>query len=169
LLLIAITHGIQPYGGHPTGWTNPLVLGGLGLGVELLVAFVLVESRVAVPMFSLGLFRIRAFTAGSLATLLIAVARGGMQFMLIIWLQGVWLPLHGYRFEDTPLWAGIYMLPLTAGFMLAGPLSGRLSDRYGARAFATTGAALTGLAFVGLLLMPVDFSYVDFALVLALS
>jgi MFS family permease len=169
LLLIAITHGIQPYGGHPTGWTSPLVLGGLALGAALLVAFAVVEARVRVPMFQLRLFRIRAFTAGCLATLLVAVARGGMQFMLIIWLQGVWLPVHGYRFEDTPLWAGIYMLPLTAGFMLAGPLSGRLSDRYGARAFATTGAAVTGVAFVGLMLLPVNFYYPYFALILALS
>ena len=139
------------------------------IDVSLLVAFAVLEAHARVPMFQLGLFRIRAFTAGCLATLLIAVARGGMQFMPIIWLQGVWLPLHGYRFEDTPLWAGIYMLPPTVGFLLSGPLSGRLSDRHGSRAFATTGAVLTGLAFVGLMLLPVDFDYPYFALILALS
>ena len=65
-------------------------------------------------MFHLDLFRIRAFTAGNLASLLAAIGRGGLQFILIIWLQGIWLPQHGYNFTETPLWAGIYMLPLIA-------------------------------------------------------
>jgi MFS family permease len=168
-LLAAITYGIQPYGGHSTGWTNPRVLGGLGLGVALLVTFCIAETRIAQPMFRLGLFRIRAFAAGNLAALLIAIARGGMQFMLIIWLQGIWLPLHGYAFERTPLWAGIFMLPLTVGFLLGGPISGYLSDRFGARLFATTGLLLVAVAFVGLLSLPVDFAYPGFAGLLLLS
>ncbi len=168
-LLAAITYGIQPYGGHPTGWTNPLVLAGLSGGVVLLVLFGLIETRVAEPMFRLGLFRIRAFAAGNLAALLIAIARGGMQFMLIIWLQGIWLPLHGYDYERTPLWAGIYLLPLTFGFLVAGPVSGYLSDRYGARLFATLGLVLVAVSFVGLMLVPVDFRYPEFAALLLLS
>jgi MFS family permease len=168
-ILVSITHGIQPYGGHATGWSNPLVLGGLGAGIALLVAFCIAETRVAEPMIRLGLFRIRAFAAGNLAALLTAIARGGLQFMLIIWLQGIWLPLHGYSFEDTPLWAGIYMLPLTAGFLIAGPVSGYLSDRYGARIFSTGGLVLVALAFFGLLALPVDFAYPVFALLLLLS
>ncbi|HEX3588541.1 MAG TPA: MFS transporter [Pseudonocardiaceae bacterium] len=169
VLLAAITYGIQPYGGRPTGWTNPMVLGGLSLGVVLLVAFCVAETRVPDPMFRLALFRIRAFAAGNLAALLTAVARGGLQFMLIIWLQGIWLPLHGYAFSDTPLWAGIYLLPLTAGFLVAGPLSGWLSDRFGARIFGTGGLVLLVLSFVGLLALPVDFSYPAFAALLVLS
>ena len=169
LVLASMTYGIQPYGGHPTGWTSPKVLGGLGLGVLLLVAFVAIESRVAEPMFRLALFRVRAFAAGNLAALLVAIARGGMQFMLIIWLQGIWLPLHGYRFEDTPLWAGIFMLPLTAGFLIAGPVSGYLSDRFGARLFSTAGLLLVAAAFAGLMLIPVDFAYPLFAALLLLS
>ena len=168
-ILAAITHGIQPYGGHATGWTNPIVLGGLALGVALLVVFALVETRIAEPMFRLGLFRIRAFAAGSIAALLVAMARGGLQFMLIIWLQGIWLPLHGYAFADTPLWAGIYLLPLTAGFLIAGPLSGYLSDRYGTTRFATAGLALLTGSFLGLLVLPVDFSYPTFAGLLLVS
>jgi MFS family permease len=168
-ILIAITHGIQPYGGHATGWTNPVVLGGLAAGLVLLIAFVVIETRIAEPMFRLALFRIRAFAAGSLAALLIAMARGGLQFMLIIWLQGVWLPLHGYDFADTPLWAGIYLLPLTAGFLVAGPLSGHLSDRYGSRAFATGGLLLVVVSFLGLLALPVDFDYPTFAALLLVS
>jgi MFS family permease len=168
-LLAAITYGIQPYGGHSTGWTNPLVVTGLSLGVALLVAFCVVERHVAEPMLQLSLFRVRAFAAGNLAALLIAVARGGMQFMLIIWLQGIWLPLHGYAFERTPLWAGIYMLPLTAGFLVAGPVSGLLSDRFGSRLFATGGLVLVSAAFVGLMALPVDFAYWLFALLLFLS
>jgi len=162
-ILAAIPHGIQPYAGHPTGWSSPLVLGGLAVGVALLIAFAVIETRIAEPMFRLALFRIRAFAAGSLAALLVAMARGGLQFMLIIWLQGIWLPRHGYNYADTPLWAGIYLLPLTAGFLVSGPLSGYLSDRYGARTFATGGLLLMAASFVGLLELPVDFSYPSFA------
>ncbi len=135
----------------------------------LLAAFCVIETRVAAPMFRLGLFRIRAFAAGNLAALLTAIARGGLQFMMIIWLQGIWLPLHGYSYEDTPLWAGIYMLPLTAGFLVAGPTSGYLSDRYGARRFATGGLVIVALSFIGLLALPVVFDYRLFALLLLLS
>jgi MFS family permease len=168
-LLAAITYGIQPYGGHVEGWTNPLVVTGLLGGVLLLVAFCVLEARVSQPMFHLGLFRIQAFWAGNVAALLNAVARGGMQFMLIIWLQGVWLPLHGYDYEDTPLWAGIYLLPLTVGFIVAGPVSGYLSDRYGAKLLATGGLVVMALSFLGLLLVPVNFSYPVFALLLLLN
>ena len=169
VILAAITYGIQPYGGRPTGWTNPLVLGGLGAGVLLLIGFCVAETRIAEPMFRLGLFKVRAFAAGNLAALLTAVARGGLQFMLIIWLQGIWLPLHGFSYEQTPLWAGIYMLPLTVGFLVAGPLSGYLSDRFGARLFATGGLVVVAVAFLGLMLLPVDFSYPEFATLLLLS
>ncbi len=167
-LMIGITYGIEPYHGHTMGWTNPLVIGTLSGGVVLLIAFSIIEKRTAEPMFRLHLFRIRAFTAGTLASFLSAVARGGLMFMLIIWLQGIWLPLHGYDFARTPLWAGIYMLPLTLGFFIAGPLSGMLSDRYGARPFATGGMLCTALAFLLLELLPVDFGYWAFAPLLLL-
>jgi MFS family permease len=168
-VLISITYGIQPYGGHTMGWTNPWVLGGLIGGVLLLMAFVVIESRVAEPMFQLGLFRIRAFAAGSAAGFIAAIARGGLQFMLIIWLQGIWLPLHGYNYVDTPLWAGIYLLPLTIAFLASGPISGYLSDRFGSRGFATAGMLVFGASFVGLLLLPIDFSYWAFALLILLN
>jgi MFS family permease len=166
VLLTSITFGIRPYGSHPTGWTNPMVFGGLILGVALLVLFCFVETWVQDPMFRLSLFRIRAFAAGNIASLLGAIARGGLQFMLVIWLAGIWLPLHGYDFTVTPLWAGIYMLPLTAGFLIAGPLSGILSDRYGARPFATGGLLVAACCFTGLLLLPINFSYWVFALLI---
>jgi len=166
LLLAAITHGIQPYGGHTTGWTSPWVVGGLTAGAALLAAFCVIETRIAEPMFRLGLFRIRAFAAGNAASLLGSIARGGLQFMLVIWLAGIWLPLHGYDFAVTPLWAGIYMLPLTTGFLLAGPVSGYLSDRFGPRPFATAGLLLAAGAFCGLMLLPVVFPYWAFALLI---
>jgi MFS family permease len=165
-LLVAITHGIQPYGGHPTGWTNPWIIAGLIGGAAVLAVFCVVETKIPEPMFQMNLFRVRAFAAGNLASLLGSIARGGLQFMLVIWLAGIWLPLHGYDFADTPLWAGIYMLPLTAGFLVAGPISGTLSDRYGPRPFATAGLCLAALCFCGLMLLPVNFSYWAFALLI---
>ena len=168
-VLIAITYGIQPHGGHTMGWTNPWVLGGLIGGTALLGLFVAIERRVAAPMFQLGLFRIRAFAAGSAAGLLAATARGGLQFMLIIWLQGIWLPLHGYNYVDTPLWAGIYLLPLTLAFLASGPISGHLSDRFGSRGFATAGMLVFAASFIGLLALPVNFSYWVFALLMVVN
>jgi MFS family permease len=169
LILISITYGIQPYHGATMGWGRPQVIWGLVLGGCLLLLFGLIETRVAQPMFNLALFRTRAFAAGAITSLLSSVARGGMQFMLIIWLQGIWLPLHGYNFSDTPLWAGIFLLPLTAGFIIAGPISGYLSDRYGARPFATTGMLLFAVSFVGLLLIPVNFPYWELAVLCLLN
>ncbi len=165
-LLVAITYGIRPYGGHATGWTNPWVLAGLIGGAVTLVAFCVVETKIAEPMFEIALFKIRAFATGNAASLLGSIARGGLQFMLVIWLAGIWLPLHGYDFAVTPLWAGIYMLPLTAGFLIAGPISGTLSDRYGPRPFATAGLLVAACCFTGLMLLPVDFSYWLFALLI---
>ncbi len=169
LVMVAITYGIRPYGADSTGWSNPRTIALLVSGAACLLAFVLVERRVANPMFRLPLFRIRAFTFGTLSTFLSAVSRGGLMFMLIIWLQGIWLPQHGYDFADTPLWAGIYMLPLTLGMLFVGPTSGFLSDRYGARWFATGGMLGAAFSFALMLLLPVDFAYLLFALVLFLT
>ncbi|HSY15499.1 MAG TPA: MFS transporter [Jatrophihabitantaceae bacterium] len=166
-ILVAMTYGLQPYGTQAMGWTSPKVLAGLIGGVVLLIIFGFVETHTSDPMIDLRLFKIRAFAAGQTVNLLTSMARGGLQFMLIIWLQGIWLPLHGYQFSDTPLWAGIYMLPLTIGFLIAGPASGAVSDRFGARAFATGGLLLTALSFLGLILIPANFDYVLFAGLLA--
>ncbi|GAA4178908.1 MFS transporter [Gryllotalpicola koreensis] len=168
-LLTGITYGIQPYGDSSTGWLNPWVLGAIIGGVVVLVVFVIVEQRIADPMFNLRLFGIKAFVWGNLAGLLASVGRGGLQFMLIIWLQGIWLPLHGYSYESTPFWAGIYLLPLTIGFLVSGPLSGTLSDRIGARALATGGLLLVAVTFIALLLIPVNFNYLVFALITFLN
>jgi MFS family permease len=163
IFLLGITYGIEPYGGAPMGWGNPLVIGAILLGVVLLLAFAWVERHVDDPLFRLDLFKIRMFTAGNIAGFLSALGRGGLQFMLIIWLQGIWLPLHGYNFEETPLWAGIYMTPLLLGFILIGPLSGYLSDRFGARLFSTAGMLIQVLGFLGLTLLPANFNYAVFA------
>jgi|SRR5579862_1850308 len=168
-LMVGITYGIQPYGGATMSWASPKVLAELIGGSAMLALFCMIELRVAEPMFNLQLFRIRAFAAGNLASLLSALGRGGLQFVLIIWLQGIWLPEHGYSFARTPLWAGLYMLPLTAGFLVAGPISGLLSDRYGARPFTTGGMLLAALSFALLDQLPIDFSYTPFALLLLLN
>lgn len=168
-LLAGITYGIQPYAGHTMGWTNPYVVTAIAGGLAMLAAFCVIETRVEQPMFRLSLFRIRAFTAGNLANLLAGLGRGGLMFILIIWLQGIYLPRHGYSFSQTPLWAGIFMLPLTAGFLVAGPVSGWLSDRYGARPFATGGMLVAAASFLLLEYLPVNFSYWQFALILLLN
>jgi EmrB/QacA subfamily drug resistance transporter len=168
-LLAAATYGIQPYAGDAMGWTRPIVVGGLALGVTLIAVFVVVEKHVPEPMFDLALFRIRPFAAGGLANFLAAICRGGLQFMLIIWLQGIWLPLHGFDYAQTPLWAGIFLLPLTAGILVAGPISGVVSDRVGVRRLSTTGLWLFSASFVGLLLLPVDFGYPAFGTLIAIN
>ena len=168
-VLVGTTYGIQPYHGNSMGWQSPVVLGELIGGAALLVVFVLIETHIAEPMFRISLFKIRAFTAGNVAGLLVSIARGGIQFMLIIWLQGIWLPLHGYSYDQTPLWAGIFILPLTAGFLVAGPTSGILSDKFGSRGIASAGMAVFASSFIGLMLIPVVFPYWIFALLIALN
>ncbi|MDT5011543.1 MAG: hypothetical protein QOH57_3160 [Mycobacterium sp.] len=169
VVLTGITYGIQPYGGHPTGWTSPWVLGSIAVGLLLLAAFCVIELRVAEPMVNVRLFKSTSFGMGNLAGFMSSMGRGGLQFMLIIWLQGIWLPLHGYSFESTPLWAGIYMLPMTFGFLVAGPLAGALADRVGARPFTVTGMLLMAATFVALVLIPVDFNYWVFAALVFLN
>ncbi len=168
-IMVGITYGIQPYGGHTMGWTSPTVLSELAIGAAFLGAFGVIERTRAEPMFRLALFRIRAFSAGVLSSFLAAVARGGLMFMMIIWLQGIWLPEHGFSFSQTPLWAGIYMLPLTAGFLIAGPASGALSDRFGSRPFATGGMLLAAASFILLETLPINFSYWTFAVLLLMN
>jgi EmrB/QacA subfamily drug resistance transporter len=166
IFLLGITFGIEPYGNSPMGWGNPLVIAMLTIGIVLLAAFVWIELHVADPMFRLDLFAIRAFAAGNISSFLASMARGGLQFMLIIWLQGIWLPLHGYDYAEAPLWAGIYLLPLLLGFVLMGPMSGWLSDRFGARVFSTTGMVIQAVGFILLTMLPANFSYIWFALIL---
>lgn len=168
VLLLALTNGIMPYGSSTMGWENPLVIGGVVLGLLFLAAFIVIELHVEVPMFRLQLFRLRAFTCGNASLFLSSVARGGLQFILVIWLQGIWLPLHGYAYESTPLWAGIYMLPMTLGFFIMGPLCGRLSDRYGARFFTTGGMVLSAIGFLLLNVLPTDFAAIGFFAILLL-
>ncbi|KHO27979.1 MFS transporter [Mycolicibacterium setense] len=169
VLLIGITYGIQPYGDATTGWTSPWVLGSIAVGLLLLVAFCIVELKVSSPMVDIRLFKSAAFGMGNLAGLMSSVGRGGLQFMLIIWLQGIWLPLHGYSFESTPLWAGIYLLPVTIGFLVAAPIAGSLSDRIGARPLTVGGMLLMAATFVALLLIPVNFDYWVFAILVFLN
>ena len=163
-ILVGMTYGLQPYGTSTMGWGSPLVVLCLAGGLAALIAFVIVERHVVEPMFRLELFKIRMFAAGNIAGFLAALGRGGLNFMLIIWLQGIWLPLHGYSYEQTPLWAGIYMLPLTIGFLATGPLCGHLSDRFGARFFSTAGMLVAAAGFLGLMTLPPNFNYVVFVI-----
>ena len=168
-IMVGITYGIQPYGHHVMGWTSPQVIAEIGGGILLLVTFCFIETRVEAPMFHLELFKVRAFAAGNLASLLSAIGRGGLQFVLIIWLQGIYLPSHGYSFSSTPLWAGIFLLPLVAGMLIAGPVAGALSDRMGPRPFAVCGMLIAAGSFVFLWALPVNFSYPVFAIAIVLN
>ncbi len=167
-LLVGITYALMPYGSDSMGWGSPWVIAAIVIGILLLIAFPFVESKVKYPMFRLDLFKIRAFAYANLASFTSAIARGGVMFMLILLLQGIWLPLHGYAYADTPFWAGIYMLPMTAGFIVMGPLSGILSDKYGPRWIATGGMSLVTLCFLGLAVLPYDFQYWQFGGILFL-
>jgi MFS family permease len=168
-VMVGITYGIQPYGHHTMGWTSPKVIAEIGGGILVLIVFCFIETRVEQPMFHIDLFKVRAFSAGNLASLLSGIGRGGLQFVLIIWLQGIYLPRHGYSFANTPLWAGIFLLPLVGGMLFAGPIAGAISDRIGPRPFAIAGMLLAAASFLLLALLPVNFSYPVFALVIVLN
>jgi EmrB/QacA subfamily drug resistance transporter len=166
LILIGVTYGLIPYGNSSMGWSNPWVIASLVTGTSFLIAFPFIERHVVDPMFRLELFKIRIFSAANLAGLLGAMARGGVMIMLIILLQGIWLPLHGYSFEVTPFWAGIFMIPLSIGTAITGPLSGWLSDKHGARLFATLGMIIIGITFIAFTFLPSNFDYLPFAAIL---
>lgn len=171
-LLVGITYGLMPYEHDgimdAMGWNSPLVHITSAIGIILLLAFPFVERRAENPMFRFEFFKIRAFAFSNLANFMAAIARGGIMFMLILLLQGIWLPLHGYSFEDTPLWAGIYMLPLTVGFIIMGPISGMLSDKYGPRWIATSGMVLVAVVFLGLAMLPYNFDYWELGILIFL-
>ena len=167
-LMLGLTQALTPYKNQAMGWSNPAVVALLSAGGVMLAAFIGVESRARHPMFDLALFRIRNFLFGSVAAFLFSLARGGLQFMLVIWLQGIWLPLHGVAYADTPLQAGIDVMPLMFGFVLCAPVAGLLSDRYGARALATGGILVAALAAGLLMTLPANFNLGLFAAYLAL-
>jgi EmrB/QacA subfamily drug resistance transporter len=166
LLLLGVTYGLLPYGSSQMGWSDPWVVASLVTGTALLVTFPFVETRISQPMFRLELFRSRAFSAGVLTQVLFGMGFGGVMLMLIILLQGIWLPIHGYSYSSTPFWAGVYMLPMTLGFILMGPLAGYLSDRHGARLLATLGLVVAAVSFLALSSLSYNFSYPAFAAVL---
>ena len=163
LILVGITYGLLPYGNSPMGWNNPWVIAAMIIGLFSLILFPFIENRVESPMFRLDLFRIRSFAFANIAGLLGSLGRGGLMFMLILLLQGIWLPLHGYSYASTPFWAGIYMLPLTAGIVIMGPLSGVLSDIYGPRWISTGGMIIVTTSFIMFAALPINFNFGEFA------
>jgi EmrB/QacA subfamily drug resistance transporter len=166
IFLIGITYALMPYGNDPMGWGDPWVIASLVIGLLLLCAFPFIEKRVKDPMFQMDLFKIRSFTYGNAANFLSALARGGVMIVLILLLQGIWLPLHGYSYESTPFWAGVFMLPMTIGFVITGPISGLFSDKYGAKWISTIGMILVGISFLILAVLPYNFDYLPFSLAL---
>jgi EmrB/QacA subfamily drug resistance transporter len=165
-VVLGVTYALVPSGASAMSWGNPWVIASLVAGFALLAAFPFIEMKVADPMLRLELFRNRMFTAANLAGVLSSVGRGGVQIMLIILLQGIWLPLHGISYQSTPFWAGIYMIPMIVGFSVMGPVSGYFSDRYGARFFATLAMIITAATFIALSFLPYDFDYTQFAVII---
>jgi MFS family permease len=171
LLLLGVTYGLMPYGSSSMGWGDPWVLASMLVGAGLLVVFVIVESFVSQPMFKMNLFRTRQFAFGSIAGMLQSMGMGGVMFMMIILLQGVWLPLHlpaNVPFSQIPFYAGIYMIPMMAGFVIFGPISGAISDKIGARLLGTVGMLLGAAAFLIFTTFTYNFSYPEFGATLFL-
>lgn len=166
LVLLGMTYGLVPYGSSPMGWSSPWVVASLATGAALLLAFPFIETKVEQPLFRLDLFKNRMFASANIATFLSALSRGGVMIMLVLLLQGIWLPLHGYSYDSAPFWAGIFMIPMSIGVALTGPLSGWLSDKHGARLLATSGMVISGVTFLVFTLLPANFAYLPFALIL---
>ncbi len=166
ILLIGVTYGLVPYGKNTMGWGNPYVIVALVIGAALLIIFPFVERIVKNPMFRLELFKIRGFTAGSFAGMISGMGMMGFMFMIILLFQGIWLPLHGYSYSSAPFWAGIFILPMTIAMGIFGPISGRISDKYGSRWIASLGLFTSAFALIVLVLLPYNFIYIEMAILL---
>ena len=169
LITLGFTYALMPYGGSEMGWTNPLVIASFVAGTALIIAFIPIELRQEEPLFKLSLFRVRPFTYGVMALFLSSLARGAIMFLITIWLQGIYLPLHGFSYTETPFWAGIYMLPMLVGTVMMAPIGGSLTDRYGARIVATVGMAIIAVSLYLLTLLPYNFNLVEFESILFLN
>ncbi len=168
LISLGFTYTLEPYGNSQMGWGSPYVIASFIVGIIFLIAFVFIERRVKGPLFNLSLFRIRPFAYGNLSLLLSSLGRGAVMFLVIIWLQGIYLPLHGFSYTQTPFWAGIYMLPMLLGMVIFGPIGGALTDKYGARIFATSGMIVTSIGLFLLTLLPYNFNAIQFELIIFL-
>lgn len=168
ILLISLTYGLLPYGDSQLGWSNPFVWAGIGVSFVLILAFIFIELKVQSPLLELRLFKHRDFATGNLSNMLASLARQGITFMLILWLQAIWLPLHGYSWSSVPFWAGVYMIPNLAGFAIFGPVSGYLSDRYGSKWFTVLGLSISTISFALLAILPYDFNYAEFVIIIFL-
>jgi MFS family permease len=162
LLLISVTYGLLPYGNQQLGWGNPFVITGLTISFLAIGIFVLVESKVKNPMFDLSLFKVRDFSVANFTNFIASMARQGILLMMLVLLQGIWLPLHGVPYSQTPFWAGLYLIPNMLGFAALGPISGILSDRYGSKVFTSLGLFVSALGFFLLSLLPYDFQLWQF-------
>ncbi|MGC8538648.1 MAG: MFS transporter [Candidatus Micrarchaeia archaeon] len=169
LISLGFTYVLVPYGNSQMGWSNPLVLLAFVLGIMLIILFVFVEKHVTEPLFNLMLFKIRAFSFGNISLFFNALARGAVMFLIIIWLQGIYLPMHGYPYLQTPFWAGVYILPLMIGMVIIAPISGHLTDKYGARIFATAGMLIVALSLFLLIFLPYNFNLLEFELIIFLN
>lgn len=166
ILLLGVTYGLVPYKSSSMGWGNPWVIAALIIGTLMLIAFPFIERRVKQPMFRLGLFKIRGFALGSFASMITGMGMMGIMFMIILLFQGIWLPLHGYSYSSVPFWAGIFMLPMTVGMAIFGPIGGKLSDKHGSKGIATMGLVMAAFGILVLSTIGANFLYAEMAVLL---
>ncbi|WP_291766731.1 MFS transporter [Caldivirga sp. UBA161] len=169
LISLGFTYALMPYGNSEMGWLNPYVVASFIIGVIMLIAFIPIELKQESPLFNLSLFKVRPFTYGIMALFLSSLARGALMFLLTIWLQGIYLPLHGFSYVETPFWAGIYMLSMLIGTVVMAPIGGALTDKYGARIVATVGMIIVAVSLYLLTLLPYNFNLTSFELILFLN
>ena len=169
LISLGFTYALEPYGNSQMGWDNPWVILSFIFGIIFMFIFIYFERKSTHPLFNLSLFKIRPFTFGNLSLFLSGLGRGAVMFLVIIWLQGIYLPLHGYSYTETPFWAGVYMLPMMLGMVIFGPIGGALTDKYGARIFATTGMIIIAISLFLLTLLPYNFNLVEFEVIMFLN
>jgi EmrB/QacA subfamily drug resistance transporter len=146
--------------GGLSGWNDPIVIAGLGVAAVLLPTWIAIERRSRAPMLDLSLFRSRLFAAASAATFINGLARFALMFLFVFYFQGA----EG----DSPITAGIKLMPLALGMLIASPLAGSYADRHGSRALAAVGMAITAVGLALMTTLQVDSSFVWAAILLAI-
>jgi len=145
--------------GGLSGWTDPLALASLAAAAVLLPTWVVIERRSVAPMLDLGLFSNRLFAAASAASFINGLARFALMFLFVFYYQGAQ--------ANSPIEAGVKLIPLALGMLIASPLSGIYADRHGSRTLAALGMLVSAVGLAGMTTLQVHSPYWQSALWLA--